>query len=111
MSEIPPPCPNSPIIPTCVPVESLTPPLSTQSTHPMVTQSKVGIFKPKLYNAGLSCGTYIPINRHEALQDVNWKQAMEAKFQALMRNQTWVLVLSQPEMNIVQNKYIVLSQE
>lgn len=36
---------------------------------------------------------------------------MEAKFQALMRNQTWVLVLSQPEMNIVQNKYIVLSQE
>lgn len=51
----------------------------------MVTQAKVGIFKPKVLTA--SVGEDLePTIVTKALSNVKWKQAMEKEFDALTKN-------------------------
>ena len=53
----------------------------------MVTRNKDGTRRPKVYIASKE-----PTSVAAALQDLNWKQAMEDEYLALMRNGTWSLV-------------------
>ena len=55
--------------------------------HPMVTRSKDGIFKPKVYVAETE-----PSTAKKALLDPKWHQAMQDKYATLMKNNTWTLV-------------------
>lgn len=59
----------------------------TGHSHPMVTWSKSGIHKPKVYMAVREPQTVL-----EALQHEQWKAAMTDEYLALLRNQTWSLV-------------------
>ena len=75
----------------------------------MVTRSNAGIFKKKIYTVSTVSSNLIPIsvepsNVQEAMSSPEWKKAMEAKFQALMKNDTWDLVLYAEDMNVVINK-------
>ena len=57
----------------------------------MVTQAKVGIFKPKVLTA--SVGEDLePTIVTKALSNVKWKQAMEKEFDALIKNKHWTLI-------------------
>ena len=69
---------------------------SSQSTHPMVTRSKSGIIKPRLFQAIVQPANsdHEPTTVQAALLCPDWKQAMEEEYHALMRNQTWTLVPS-----------------
>ncbi|KAE8661079.1 Soluble inorganic pyrophosphatase [Hibiscus syriacus] len=58
--------------------------------HSMMTRSKCGIFKPKVYVA--SCAEMKPLNVHEAIQSPHWKAAVLAELEALRKNGTWTLV-------------------
>ena len=86
-----------------------SPPLiSPIISHPMITRSKNGIFKPKQFpNMALLCENSLePTTVSEALSHPEWKQAMEAEFQALLHNDTWELVPYTDDMNIVTNKWV-----
>ena len=77
----------------------------------MVTQSKAGIYKPKLLNVLkhpliVSSSLVEPLLIKEALSDANWKKAMDAEFQALKNNHTWDLVPYQSKYNFVGNKWV-----
>lgn len=63
----------------------------------MMTRSKSGIFKPKIYNAVLD--TEEPITHYQAMQNKNWRTAIAEEYEALMRNKTWNLV------HMPKNKY------
>ena len=66
-------------------------PMSTRlhaaNIHPMITRSKSGIFKPKVFAATKELDSV-----EEALQLDYWKQTMTDEFLALLRNNTWSLV-------------------
>ncbi|KAK0579915.1 hypothetical protein LWI29_033447 [Acer saccharum] len=55
--------------------------------HPMVTRSKIGVFKPKVLNATVDTSCYLansdPTTAKVALQDPKWVQAMREEFKAL----------------------------
>ncbi|TXG73650.1 hypothetical protein EZV62_002229 [Acer yangbiense] len=77
-------------------------------SHPMQTRSRSGIFKPKLLASFSSC--YLaesdPTSAKVALQDHRWLKAMQEKYGALQRNNTWTLVSSSSNMNIVGCKWV-----
>lgn len=52
----------------------------------MITKSKFGIFKPKLYIAALT--NKEPDTIQEAICDQNWHQAMKDEYEALIINRT-----------------------
>ena len=56
----------------------------------MVTRSKNGIFKPKVYTVDLNVEE--PNTFQEAISHPKWKEAMDEEFRALMKNKTWSLV-------------------
>ncbi|XP_039013641.1 uncharacterized mitochondrial protein AtMg00820-like [Hibiscus syriacus] len=68
----------------------------------MVTRSKNGVFKPKLYSSTISgesacqnssdMSEVEPQNIHEAFKDPLWKAAVLAEYEALQRNNTWSVV-------------------
>ncbi|KAH9679451.1 retrovirus-related pol polyprotein from transposon RE1 [Citrus sinensis] len=70
----------------------------------MITRSKSGIFKPKLYTATLI--NKEPDTIQEALKDKNWYKAMKEEYEALIRNETWSLVPPPAEYKIVGNKWV-----
>ena len=74
-----------------------------QSRHPMQTRPKSDIFKPKLFTA--EC-LQEPPTASIALTIPHWKQAMEAEYNALVRDQTWELVPSSDASRIVQCKWL-----
>lgn len=41
-----------------------------------------------------------------ALLDLNWKDVMESKFQALQKNQTWTLLAQSNDDNIINTKWV-----
>jgi hypothetical protein len=47
-----------------------------------------------------------PTDHNLALQDQNWKQAMEEEFWALIRNNTWDLVPWEKGVNVVDYKWV-----
>ncbi|KAL5804239.1 hypothetical protein ACOSQ3_031039 [Xanthoceras sorbifolium] len=93
---------NSPTIPQPAPIPS--------NTHPMITRSKLGIFKPKSYSA--SCSPICCLSESEprsvkaAIQHSHWLAAMKVEYNALLQNRTWSLVPCNPSMRVVGNKWI-----
>lgn len=81
-----------------------------QSGHPMITRSKARIYKPKVCTTHVSTQSSFtePKIVTEALATPDWKSAMEAKYQALIANQTWTLVLLPPSstQNLLRNKWV-----
>jgi hypothetical protein len=61
------------------------------------TRLQSGIHKEKIYTDGTVKYSFLsstgePCNIVEALEDSNWKQAMDTEYNALMKNNTWHLV-------------------
>ena len=70
----------------------------------MTTRSKAGVFKPKTY---LTVAQELePSSVKAALADPKWRQAMQEKFDALQKNQTWVLIPPETAGKIVGNKWV-----
>lgn len=56
----------------------------------MITRAKAGVFKPKAF---LSAHNNLePSTTKEALSDPKWKKALQAEYNALIKNNTWKLV-------------------
>jgi histone deacetylase 1/2 len=80
----------------------------------IVTRGQNNVHRPKVYRDGTV--RYDPYRRHAllavpashrtALAKPAWRSAMEDEFDALQRNQTWVLVPRPPGTNIVGSKWI-----
>ncbi|KAL5764167.1 hypothetical protein ACOSQ2_016761 [Xanthoceras sorbifolium] len=85
------------------------------SSHPMITRSRNGIFKPKSLDSAVSvlvdsashCLTTsvssvdVPTSVAAALSDSHWSAAMQFEYDALKRNKTWSLVLFSTDLNVV----------
>jgi hypothetical protein len=91
---------------------SHTPPhlqaIPSSNTHTMITRSKAGITKPKIFNVESQMSSIIeePLFVSEALSNKQWKAAMDVEFNALQDNGTWSLVPQDRATNIVSNKWI-----
>lgn len=68
----------------------------------MIIRSKAGVFKPKVFHAVIPEPTTV----REALASPDWKRAMQLEFNALLNNQTWVLVPRTGDMNIIMTKWL-----
>ncbi|KAH9677665.1 retrovirus-related pol polyprotein from transposon RE1 [Citrus sinensis] len=79
-------------------------PYTQPNTHQMITRSKAGIFKPKIYTAVLTHKE--PDTVQEALNDSKWLQAMREEYDALIKNNTWTLVPRQADQHVVGNKWV-----
>ncbi|KAE8724984.1 hypothetical protein F3Y22_tig00009024pilonHSYRG00010 [Hibiscus syriacus] len=62
----------------------------TLNVHPMVTRSKSGIWKPKLFQ--IACFDKEPHNIKEAFMSPHWKAATQKEYDALIQNKTWSLI-------------------
>ena len=104
--------PSTSILPSSSQIQTSYPPppphpnTLTQPAHPMAIQSKNNIIKPKTFTDGTihypiphalliygvcsSEATYYSF----AVKDPKWREAMNLEFDALLKNQTWTLVLS-----------------
>ena len=63
------------------------PPAFTTNNNHMITKSKVGVFKPKVYHVTRTDSSPViskPATVQDALSTPEWKQAMEAKFEFLL---------------------------
>ena len=69
----------------------------------MITRSKAGIFKPKVFTVSLDC---IPRSALEALLIPIWKAAMLEEFLALLRNNTWILTKLPQGKNLIGNTWV-----
>jgi hypothetical protein len=88
--------------------------MSTSTAMPDVqrpkTQLQGGICKLKIYTDGTIKYSFLaasgePRNLDEALQDSNWKEAMQAEY-SLMKNKTWHLVPPQRGTNVIDCKWV-----
>lgn len=70
----------------------------------MITRTKSGISKPKLYH--VSSAIYEPTRVSEALSIPEWKLAMTKEFEALTDNGTWNLVPFSKDTNIISTKWV-----
>lgn len=84
------------------------PPQEKPMGHPVITRSKAGIFKPKIYLAKWEQKDIelLPSCTAQALANKSWNKAMEDEFKALQLNNTWELVEPNKEMKIVGNKWV-----
>ncbi len=57
----------------------------------MITRSKSGIFKPKIYTAQMN--EVEPASHDQAIKHEKWKKAMDEEFNALVRNRTFKIIL------------------
>ncbi|GKB15753.1 ribonuclease H-like domain-containing protein [Tanacetum coccineum] len=72
------------------------------STHPMVTRSQVGTFRPiQRLSLHVSSVSPLPKSYRDAFNDPNWQNAMQDEYNALINNKTWTLVPRPPDINIV----------
>jgi hypothetical protein len=82
----------------------------TTPPSPAVTHLHARIQKLKVYTDGtirygmLTMG--IPYNLQEALSNDDWKSALDAKYSALLRNQTWHLIPPESGRNLIDCKWI-----
>ncbi|KAG8503528.1 hypothetical protein CXB51_001530 [Gossypium anomalum] len=89
---------SSPTIPSGSP----NPPTIPTNTHPMVTRSKAGIFKPKAM-------TVEAVELHtieEAFSTTEWRYAAQAEYDALMSNSTWELVPAPNHRKVISCKWL-----
>jgi histone deacetylase 1/2 len=75
------------------------------------TRLQSGIRQEKRYTDGTVRYSFLtstgePQNLSEALEDNNWKQAMDAEYDALMKNKTWHLVPPRKGRNIIDCKWV-----
>nr|GEV71979.1 ribonuclease H-like domain-containing protein [Tanacetum cinerariifolium] len=76
----------------------------TMPTHPMVTRAKAGIFKPlERKNCHVTTTSPLPRSHVHALRDPNWKEAMLDEYNALITNETRVLVPRPTNVNVVRS--------
>ncbi|KAM1171421.1 hypothetical protein ACFX2G_022146 [Malus domestica] len=90
------------------PSSSVQPSIPSNS-HPMLTRSKAGIFKPKALSATkhpIDIDTFVPTTYLQASKHAHWVQAMSEEFEALRHTGTWTLVPSSPHHNIVGCKWV-----
>jgi histone deacetylase 1/2 len=78
---------------------------------PIRTRLQRGITKPKKYTDGtirygLLSSTGEPCTLGEALDDKNWRLAMEEEYKALMENKTWHLVPPNKNKNLIDCKWV-----
>lgn len=97
---------NSPVVHDLAEPTLSIDPISTQppisDSHPMITRSKHGIFKPNpKYGLMTSIIPTEPKTVKSALKHAGWKNAMVEEMDALMANNIWELVPPNPQMNIV----------
>lgn len=80
--------------------------------HPMLTRSRVRVFKPNPKYALtteapiLSSISPVPTSAQAALKDPNWKATMALEFEALQWNRTWRLVERPPGAHVVTGKWV-----
>jgi hypothetical protein len=84
---------------------------SVLPTEKIKTRSKSGISKPKVYTDSivrysLLTATGEPQTLCEALNDQNWKKAMDLEFAGLHNNKTWHLVAPDKGKNIIDCKWV-----
>ncbi|KAG8499662.1 hypothetical protein CXB51_006097 [Gossypium anomalum] len=79
-------------------------PVSLGNTHTMVTRSKAGIFKPRVLH--VETDEFEPRTVEEALAHTEWKQAVQAEFDALVDNSTWCLVPLPPGRKVIGCKWL-----
>jgi hypothetical protein len=75
------------------------------------TRLQGGIRKPRKYTDdtiryGMLASSSEPTSSIKALKDVNWKKAMDAEFDALVKNKTWHLVQPQKGVNVIDYKWV-----
>lgn len=80
------------------------------------TRSQGGIRKPKVYTDGtvrygMSAICAEPNSLDEALENSNWKSAMDDEYSALLKNKTWHLVPPKAGVNIIDSKWFIESKE
>jgi hypothetical protein len=102
----PTPIPTS-ITLTTLPTPSLPVPSVPPNTHPMLTRSKNGVFKPKLgYAAHTDYTLTEPTTYATASKHPQWCNAMDEEFEALQKQGTWTLVPAPSTKNIVGCKWV-----
>nr|XP_016483849.1 PREDICTED: uncharacterized protein LOC107804460 [Nicotiana tabacum] len=72
----------------------------------IITRSQNNIFKPKRTFFFLTHLSPTPITFKQANKHEEWRQAMKAEYDALMKNQTWELVPRDPTTNVVDFKWL-----
>jgi hypothetical protein len=75
------------------------------------TRLQHGIRKPKVYTDGtiryvLLTSSGEPNHLDEALGDSRWKSTMDQEYNALLKNNTWHLVLRKQGMNVIDYKWV-----
>jgi hypothetical protein len=92
-----------------------TPQAEPSAGHRMQTRLKNNIVRPKQFRDGTaryggsvqtSCIPMEPRSHEEALKHKEWKQAMDAEYSALVKNETWSLVPPQRGMNLIDCKWV-----
>ena len=80
------------------------------NTHPMVTYSKVGIYKLKIllatYGTSSELDLFETTTYNQAARLAHWTQAIDTKFQALLNNHTWTLVPLTPGQKVIDCKWV-----
>ena len=110
---------TAPSHPTSIPTLPSQSPTPIAPSHPMVTQSKANISKPKqfldgtvrypLHHAFLAKtdpSLSEPTCYSSVVKVPQWHEAMNTKFDALLKNQTWTLVPSTQAHNLVGCKWV-----
>ena len=73
----------------------------------MLTCAHTNSLKPKVFHACVSPSFFSePSSFKQAIKSQSWKEAMQAEYDALMRNNTWTLVSCPANINIVGCKWI-----
>ncbi|XP_031250568.1 uncharacterized protein LOC116108459 [Pistacia vera] len=88
------------------------------NTHPMQTRTKAGAYKPITFTktvapktttlliTGKSLVHSEPSSTREALASDHWKEAIQLEYDALEKNDPWILVPFSSDMHIVGNKWV-----
>ncbi|XP_015165841.1 uncharacterized mitochondrial protein AtMg00820-like [Solanum tuberosum] len=81
-------------------------PVAVPPPSGVVTRSKNNIFTPKKKFSFLSYLSPTPNTFKQAVKHIEWKNTMDLEYEALMKNQTWELVLRDPINNVVDCKWL-----
>lgn len=83
---------------------NIPPPCLSVNSHPMVTHSKVGIFKPKALV--IEVMEFKPRTIEEAFAKEEWSAVAQAEYDVLIRNRTWELVSLLPGRKTIGCKWL-----
>ncbi|CAH9137075.1 unnamed protein product [Cuscuta epithymum] len=73
----------------------------------MVTRASHGIFKPKpVFDLNVQTISPLPHSHLYALKDPNWNAAMQDEYNALLKTQTWDLVLRPPSAHVIRSIWL-----